>query len=186
MYCRHQVQQRMQWLLHDQLQSPKINFGPFELDEFVNIFVLDEPFQINMSNVDWNQPHPHIQYQTYCHQALKTFDNTLSKIFFIVINIWFIVHQLEYKSILTSNGFWNTVYEYKGWALKKFTQLMMERFYNGVWICMKPLLLLAIECAHLVKLDSEHRLYVWGLIDHFLQTLLLCSWTVMLTCGNIR
>ena len=31
--------------------------------------------------------------------------------------------------------------------------------------------LLTIECARLVQLDSEHHLYVWALIDHFLQKL---------------
>ena len=35
--------------------------------------------------------------------------------------------------------------------------------------------LLTIECAHLVKMDSEHRICVWALIDHFLQKLWLCS-----------
>ena len=48
-------------------------FDPFELNEFISIFVLDRPFQINMSNVNWNQPHPCIHHQTFCHQALNFF-----------------------------------------------------------------------------------------------------------------
>jgi hypothetical protein len=34
------------------LQPPRIKFDPFELDKFVGIFVLDEPFQIDVSNVN--------------------------------------------------------------------------------------------------------------------------------------
>ena len=34
------------------LQPPKIKFNPFELDKFVGMFVLNEPFKIDMSNVN--------------------------------------------------------------------------------------------------------------------------------------
>lgn len=55
----------VQWLLHNQIQPPKMSSDPFELDEFVGILVLDEPFQINVSSVSWNQRHPSIQHQPY-------------------------------------------------------------------------------------------------------------------------
>ena len=68
--CRHKAWHRVQWLLYNQLQPPKITFNPFELDEYVGNFVLDKPFQIDVSNVKWNQPRSCIQHQPHCHWAL--------------------------------------------------------------------------------------------------------------------
>ena len=51
-------------------------------------------------------------------------------LFITVVISWFIVHQLEGKPSLTSNGFWNTTNKYTAWKLRNFIQLMMKRFFQ--------------------------------------------------------
>ena len=159
----------VQWLLHDQLQPPKINSNPFKLVEFVGIFVLNKPFQIDVAHVYWNQPHPHIQHQSYFHQALKGFDTTLYALWDILYCFNYLVHS---TSTLRVNPTWL-------WMC--FETQLMDTWY-GNWrtsfswrwreLCwcldLHEAFLQTIEYAYVVKLDSKHCLYVWGLIDHFL------------------
>ena len=103
-----------------------------------------------------------ISVKEYCFSLLKSFGS-------------YIANQLEGKTNLTLNGFWNTIDRYTGWKLKKL-HASRDGQIPGWCLDLHEASLLTIECAHLVKLDREHCLCVWALIDHFLQKLWLWYW----------